>query len=310
VTREELIDSHRMQAGWCAKLGSPLYASLLERIAQDLEASGKLWIALEPYLAEPRRSLLHLRFLSALHRQALAGQHPELARCYPSCGGTADPEQAWKAIECGPLPEKIPPTVQTNEVGRSGALRPGFLEIARRTKLPLRLLEIGCSAGLNLRQPLPDPIVVKERRGCDLWPIEPDDQGRLTLLSYVWPDQTERFQELDRAIAMARDVPATLDQADAVDWTEQQLARPVAGVATVLFHSIMLMYLSDDSRARFEKILNAAGERATDEAPLAWLAMEPDASVPEAAVDLTFWPGGERVRIATAGFHGRNVSVV
>src|SRR5881394_1370173 len=103
-----------MQAGWCAKLGSPLYSSLLERIAEDLETGGKLWIALEPYLAEPRRSLLHLRFLSALHRQALAGEFPELARCYPSCGGTADPEQAWMAIERGSLPEKIPPTVQTN----------------------------------------------------------------------------------------------------------------------------------------------------------------------------------------------------
>jgi hypothetical protein len=49
-------------------------------------------------LAEPRRSLLHLRFLSALHRQALAGQHPELARCYPSCGGTADPSRpGWRS---------------------------------------------------------------------------------------------------------------------------------------------------------------------------------------------------------------------
>lgn len=310
MTREELIDSHRVQAGWCAKLGSPLYASLLERIAQDLEVGGRMWVALEPYLAEPRRSLLHLRFLAALHRQALAGEHPELARCYPSCGGIADPEQALLAIQGGPLPDKIPPTVQTNEVGRSGALLPGFLELARRTKLPLRLLEIGCSAGLNLRQPLPEPIKIFGRRGCDLSPIELNDQGRLTLLSYVWPDQTERFQELDRAIATARDVPATLDQADAVDWTEEQLARPVPGVATVLFHSIMLMYLSDQSRARFERILSAAGLRATEEAPLAWLAMEPDPSVPEAAVDLTFWPSGKRVRIATAGFHGRNVSVL
>lgn len=269
-----------------------------------------MWTALEPYLGEPRRSLLHLRFLAALHRQALAGDHSDLARCYPSCGGIADPDQAWAAIQRGPLPEKVPATVQTNEVGRSAALLPGFFEIARRTSFPLRLLEIGCSAGLNLRQPLPDPIRVSERRGCDLSPIQPDDQGRLTLLSFVWPDQTERFHELDRAISDARTIPATLDQADAVDWTERQLAHPTPGVATVLFHSIMLMYLSDESRARFERILAAAGERATDGAPLAWLSMEPDPSVPEAAVDLGYWPGGERVRIATAGFHGRDVRLV
>ncbi len=38
---------------------------------------------------------------------------------------------------------------QTNEVGRSGVLVGGFLQIAKETGLPLRLLEIGASAGLN-----------------------------------------------------------------------------------------------------------------------------------------------------------------
>ncbi len=41
----------------------------------------------------------------------------------------------------------LPP--QTNEVRRSALLLPGFIEIARKTGLPLRLLEIGASAGLN-----------------------------------------------------------------------------------------------------------------------------------------------------------------
>src|SRR5204863_254585 len=40
---------------------------------------------------------------------------------------------------------------QTNEVGRAAALFGGFLLVARETGLPLRLLEIGASAGLNLR---------------------------------------------------------------------------------------------------------------------------------------------------------------
>jgi len=301
VTREELIESFRLQAGWCAKLGSPLYATLLERIAADVEAEGSMWSALEPYIGEPRRSLLPLRFMAALHRRALAGQLPNLAKCYPSCGGVADAEQAWIALQRGPLPEKL--------VTRSFALLPGFLKIACRTSLPLRLLEIGCSAGLILRQPLPDPITTAERRGCDLAPIELDEAGRLTLLSFLWADQTERFQVLDGVIAAAREVPATLDQLDAVDWAEAQLARPVPGVATVLFHSIMLMYLSDAARERLTGIMTAAGERATEEAPLAWLSMEPDPSVPEAAVDLTYWPGGKRVRIATAGFHGKNVQL-
>ena len=41
--------------------------------------------------------------------------------------------------------------VQTNEVGRCAALVGGFLTVAARTGLPLRLCEVGTSAGLNLR---------------------------------------------------------------------------------------------------------------------------------------------------------------
>ena len=35
-------------------------------------------------------------------------------------------------------------------MGPVGALLGGFLEVAHRTKLPLRILEVGASAGLNL----------------------------------------------------------------------------------------------------------------------------------------------------------------
>ena len=39
---------------------------------------------------------------------------------------------------------------QTNEIARSAMLLPGFLSIARQSGLPLRIHEIGSSAGLNL----------------------------------------------------------------------------------------------------------------------------------------------------------------
>ena len=42
-------------------------------------------------------------------------------------------------------------TTQTNEVGRCLALVPALAEVARATGGPLSLLEVGCSAGLNLR---------------------------------------------------------------------------------------------------------------------------------------------------------------
>jgi len=40
--------------------------------------------------------------------------------------------------------------LQTNEVGRSAMLLPGFLTLARETRLPVEIAEIGASAGLNL----------------------------------------------------------------------------------------------------------------------------------------------------------------
>jgi hypothetical protein len=50
------------------------------------------------------------------------------------------------------------------------------------------------------------------------------------------------------------------------------------------------------------KILTAAGEKATSEAPLAWLSMEPNGR--EDDVFLTMWPGGVGRAIAMAGYHG------
>jgi hypothetical protein len=40
--------------------------------------------------------------------------------------------------------------LQTNETSRCGALVGGFCEVAASTGLPLRILELGASAGLNL----------------------------------------------------------------------------------------------------------------------------------------------------------------
>ena len=310
----------------------------------DVQSSGLCWKVLEPHSANPARSLLPLRFLAAMHRLVLEGRLPELARYYPSTGGISNPALAWQAfldaieqhgneIRCG-----LPITVQTNEVMRCCALLPGFLEIAYSRGLPLRLLEIGCSAGLNLRWdryryearqdawgpadspvkfdrvfvnkhlPCNAPVEIVERRGCDLNPVDPTSAGgRLTLLSFVWPDQIQRFRRLANAIEIARAVPVVVERSDAVGWLERELAIPTPGVITVVFHAIVLLYLSRQAREEVTNILNRAGERATARAPLAWLSMESGAD--QTDVHLKLWPGGERRRIATAGFHGDQVAI-
>jgi hypothetical protein len=73
----------------------------------------------------------------------------------------------------------------------------------------------------------------------------------------------------------------------------------------VLYHSIMWHYMQSALRTALRTTIVAAGERATHEAPLAWLSFElPDPhSLPELA--LTLWPGGERRVLADAHAHGQ-----
>ena len=97
----------------------------------------------------------------------------------------------------------------------------------------------------------------------------------------------------------------TVDAAGAPAWLAARLAAPVRSVATVVFHSIVMQYLSEGDRHRVASVLAEAGSRATDDAPLAWLLMEPGGE--QAEVCLKVWPGGAERVIARAGFHGRPV---
>lgn len=331
----------RYQGVACGYVGSPLYEDLLGRAADDYEQGGPTGEVLAGHEDDPKDSALALRLMGAVHRLVLEGELPELAHLYEAAD--RDPERTWIAFrtvlgertaDLRPLVER---PVQTNEVGRCAALLPGFLAVAARTGLPLRLLEVGASAGLNLRwteyryeaggfawgrpgSPLrigfelsgaEIPAVaatVAERAGCDASPVDPaGEDGRLTLLSYVWPDQVVRMERVRAALELAAGDPIAVERARAVDWTAARLARPANGLATVVYHSIVLQYLSEPEREAFAAAVVEAGRRATAEAPLAWLRMEPDGE--RAAIRLATWPGGEDRLLARAGYHGTPVEL-
>jgi hypothetical protein len=328
----------RRQAEACASLGSPLYGFLLVRLAADTEAGGATWRVLAGHAGDAPGSVLALRLMGAVHRLALEGEAPELAAHLPSTGGDGDPAAAWTAL-AGLLSAKhdevrtgLERPVQTNEVGRSGALLGGFLIVARETGLPLRTLELGASAGLNMRwdafryegegatwgEPsspvrldVAPPVAaavptvaVAERAGCDPAPVDPaTEDGRLTLMSYLWPDQPERRARLEGAIALACRAPIAVERAPAADWLAARLDAVAPGVATVVYHSMVRQYLSSAERARLNAILADAGAKATAAAPLARLAFEP--AGPLAEVRLTSWPGGRERVVAAAGYHGQ-----
>lgn len=340
-SQEEMVRYLHGQAEVCGQLGSPLYGRMLHEAGDDAEHRGIAWELLEPLAGAPGSYGTPLKLMGAAHRLALRGDAPELAAIYPSAGGVLDLDRAWPALaetlerHRETLPPLIELPVQTNEVGRSAALLGGFLTVARETGLPLRLLELGSSAGLNLgwdrylyeiggrrwgnadsgvrielqlegELPLDTQVVIGSRRGCDQAPLDPASaDDRLTLLSYVWPDQRWRFEPLRAALAQAQRAPVVVEQADAAEWIENALVERVPGVATIVFHSLVMFWMDEATRARVRDSIEAAGEGATKRSPLAWLRME--AGGLEADVELTTWPGGKTRTIAHAGYHGRPV---
>ena len=70
-----------------------------------------------------------------------------------------------------------------------------------------------------------------------------------------------------------------------------------------MFHSIVWQYLTDDERAMAEAALASAGTRATPDAPLAWLRLEPSADLTHTELRVTTWPAGEERLLARCHYH-------
>lgn len=334
----------RIQAAACEKLGSWMYADLLGRAADE---PAEFTAVLGAYADLPSRDAVVLRVLGAVHRLVLSGRLPELAAHYPSVGGRYQGEHTWTALRTVLTDRRdtivalltAPP--QTNEVGRSAALIGGLLHVAARTRLPIRLMEIGASAGLNLRPdlyryeygrgrsygpvatptvirqawreggalpPLDAPLRIVERGGCDPAPIDVTrDDGRLALMSFIWPDQSERFDRTRGACTLAAGTSAEVVQASGADYLAG--LEPREGVATVVWHSVMRQYVPVDEWERIEASLARAGARATPEAPVAHLSLEP--RVRSGRVDypltLRLWPGEHAEILAITHAHGTPV---
>ena len=336
-----LAAAWQRQIDYCDGHGSPFTARVLEAAWADWQQGGALRSLMPDWPGDAWADVVALRLAGALHSLALDGSSAALAALYPPRAAAFDLQHGPSAVAQAlrEHPERIaqylrsPP--QTNEIGRSAVLLGGFAAIAQATGLPLALLEIGASAGLNqlwhryryelgdarwgdaaspvlIRSDwrgalptLPAQIDVASSTACDIAPIDLHAPGAgLRLASYVWPDQAERRERLHAAIVLARQLGVRVERADAGVWVERQLATVRPGRGTVLYHSIMWHYMPADVRDAIRATIVAAGERATSEAPLAWLAFElPDPhSLPELA--LTLWPGGERRVLADAHAHG------
>ncbi|EDP64627.1 hypothetical protein BAL199_27756 [alpha proteobacterium BAL199] len=337
---DPIVDAFRQQADACRDLGSPFNAMVCDLLSDRLEPGSAFGQRIANWPGQPVADALALRACGSLHGLIRSGRCPALMAAYPPTPGT--PDAVWTAIRTaiaeqdGFLTRYLDSPPQTNEVARSSMILGGCLTIAETFRLPLEIYEIGSSAGLNLGfdhyhydlggrswgsptskvrivtkwegpVPLDVPLTVVRREGCDRNPLDPGSSAdRDRLLSYIWPDQSNRLARIDAALQVAASANQNVDRADAADWVEQRLARPCTpGRARVLMHTIVWQYLPADTQRRIEAAVYQAGEVASGDAPLAWLRVEPDGVPGSAGIRLSLWPSGKSLLLGRADYHGR-----
>ena len=292
----ELSARFRRHADSLVRSGrSPLYVRLMRAAADDIDRGGPV-ARLFGGVPAPPGSVPQLRLLAALHYLVLSGQASGLAAFYPSAGGERAPDGVWDAAEAtigdhfDQIRARLHRTVQTNEPGRSAVLFAGLLWLTERHRRPIRLLEVGASAGLNLladrysylvdgrelgdpASPLrfvdpwmPPPPVdlaaaaaslrVVARAGCDLAPLDPTrPDDRLTLLSYIWPDELHRIDRLRAALAVAARDPVRVAARSGSEWLPGALAAAGDEELIVVWHSVMRQYVETEEWAAIGRVL-------------------------------------------------------
>jgi hypothetical protein len=346
MPKQALIDAVKFQQQSCKNIGSPFYCNLLACALNEPALELPFWDALDKFEGNPMSTLSTLRILGALHDLVLSGKAESLAATFPQDDCPGDAAKAWHELNAviakhrAFIDSRLKSQVQTNEVRRCAALVPGFLEVSARAGLPLRLAELGASAGLNLcwdsyryrfgdvewgnddalltletdwygNPPKIGPIQIAGRRGCDLSPLDmADANDRRKLQSFIWPDQPARKNMIRRAIRATERTSPDLEKMPAGDFVADVLDARQHGEVTVIYHSIMWMYVPEEERRAITTAIEEAGRSATASNPLAWLRME-FVDSETAALWLDYWPSTAsphlRERLADCHYHGTSV---
>ena len=331
------------QVAYCENAGAPITARVVAGIAAVLQsdASNALIERIRSWQGAPLADALPLRVAGGIHALHLAGSEPRLAPIYRGIGAddAAIIGEVMQAHEAPLLPWLDGPP-QTNEAGRSANFIAAMVWLAERGLPPrFQCLEIGSSAGINLmldryrydmggvsvgpddpvmqfapewRGALPPSreIAIVSTKGCDVAPVDLTDPAQaLRLKAYIWPEHTVRFERMDAAIHAASERRPDLVRMNAADFVEAELALPQAeGIVRMLMHSIVWQYVPEDQQARVRAAMEAAGELATPERPLAWVSVEADRTVHRHMLKVRYWPGGgDEVQLAWSHPHGADI---
>jgi hypothetical protein len=320
------------------RTGSMLYARLSAGIGKDAELKA---LAARARVGQPHANLI----LGAVHFLLLRGADDPLKRFYASVGGEvsaqdADPFADFRAFVLKHV-DTIAPLIETrvtntNEVGRSALLHPGFRSVAKYIGAPLSLIEVGPSAGLNL---IWDKYGVRYRKdgatvasvgdgaplvidcelrgdgvpptgaaprvggrvGLELNPVDLSNRDdRDWLRALIWPDQVPRLTRLDKAIALFAAEKPAIRAGDALALLPDALAAVPRDQVPVVYHTIAVYQFSKEMREALESILTIAGLRR----PVWRLSFEYDGSLYVLSV-IRYADGvREETRLASCHPHG------
>jgi len=293
-------DYYKFFANESRRGGSPLYERLSFGIADDVEIQN---LAARRKNGQPPANLI----FGAVQYLLLTGIEDPLAAYYPSLGGTRAVDDAAYGLFrdfCHRHEAEIADIISarvtnTNEVGRSALLAPGFEFVAHLENKPLGLIEIGSSAGLNLNfdrygyryvdeagQPrlerwldadfvltctlrgpgVPQlrevPPAVGSRLGLELQPIDiTQESERLWLKALVWPERKERFARLDGALKVAVAHPPKIKGGDAILNLAEALSAVPSDQACCMYHTVMAYQLNREQITRIHDILLAESHK-------------------------------------------------
>lgn len=336
-----LSDAFSAQAETCTRMGSPFMGQLLTILSKHWptdSALGQKFARFEGDIG-PSGHSLPLRIAGGLHALVLSNSDADLAALYPPNTATDGDlmRGVLSALETHAqfLLDWTDSAPQTNEVRRSAALIAGAHVAVNHFDLPIHLSELGASGGLNLMwdhyaleingerfgpdvpavllspdwegdmPPAANPVIA-DRAGVDLNPLDPTlGDHLLRLTAYLWPDQPERLTMTRAAASVVTTRPA---QGDAIDWLGPRLASAPQGHLHLIQHTVAWQYFPAEVKAHGRALIEAAGDQATPNRPLAWLSMETDGDTTGkvgAALTLRLWPGDLTLDLGRADFHGR-----
>ena len=185
----------------------------------------------------------------------------------------------------------------TNEVGRTAVLHPGFRAVAAEAGAPLNLIEIGPSAGLNMiwdrygvrysrdgavaASIAPDaPLVIDANlRGARLPPTGPapqiaariglelnpndlaDPENRDWLRALVWPEHTARLKRLEAAMALLAETPPDIRHGDALAGLLPTIRTIPESQPVCVYHTITVYQFSRAMRQTLDDLMTVAGLR-------------------------------------------------